>query len=89
MARVQLLIPDEDRDRFVHQARREGLTFSAWLRAAAHARLEEKKPRFSRTDDLSDFFRQCDARRGGGMEPDWKAQKRAIEASRLQRLPSA
>ena len=35
MARVQLIIPDEDRDRFIRQARREGLTFSAWLRAAA------------------------------------------------------
>ena len=88
MARVQLLIPDEDRDRFIHQARREGLTFSAWLRAAAHARLEEKKPRFSQADDLSEFFRQCDARRGAGLEPDWEAQKRAIEASRRRRLPS-
>ena len=38
MARVQLIIPDEDRDRFVHQARKEGMTFSAWLRAAAHKR---------------------------------------------------
>ena len=35
MARVQLIIPDEDRDRFVRQARGEGLTLSAWLRAAA------------------------------------------------------
>lgn len=31
MARVQLVIPDEDRDRFVNQARKEALTFSAWL----------------------------------------------------------
>ena len=28
MARVQLVIPDEDRDRFVHQARKEGMTLS-------------------------------------------------------------
>ncbi len=39
MARVQLIIPDVDPDRFVHQARKEGMTFSAWLRAAACARL--------------------------------------------------
>ena len=32
MARVQLVIPDEDRDRFVHQAQRTGMTLSAWLR---------------------------------------------------------
>ena len=41
VARVQLVIPDEDRDRFIHQARSEGMTLSAWLRAAAHQRLEE------------------------------------------------
>ena len=29
MARVQLIISDEDRDRFVQQARREGMTLSA------------------------------------------------------------
>ena len=42
MARVQLVIPDEDRDRFVHQARREGMTLSAWLRTAARERLKEQ-----------------------------------------------
>ena len=42
MARVQLIIPDEDRDRFVYQARREGLTLSAWLMAAARERLEDR-----------------------------------------------
>ena len=26
MARVQLVMPDEDRDRFVHQAKREGMS---------------------------------------------------------------
>ena len=40
MARVQVIIPDEDKDRFVRQAQREGLTFSAWLRAAAQERLK-------------------------------------------------
>ena len=87
MARVQLIIPDEDRDRFVRQARREGLTFSAWLRAAAQSRLDEKEPRFSSSEDVWEFFRQCDARRGSGLEPDWKEQKRAIEESRVHGLP--
>ena len=41
MARVQLVIPDADKDRFVHQARREGMSLSAWLRAAARDRLEQ------------------------------------------------
>ena len=87
MARVQLIIPDEDRERFVRQARREGLTFSAWLRAAAQARLEEKEPRFSSSEDVWEFFRQCDARRGSGSEPDWEELKHAIEESRIRALP--
>ncbi len=40
MARVQLVIPDEDRARYADQAQREGMSLSAWLRAAARDRLE-------------------------------------------------
>ena len=87
MARVQLIIPDEDRDRFVHQARKEGLTFSAWLRAAAQSRLEEKTSGFTSTEELWEFFRECDARRGPGTEPDWEEHKRVIEESRIHGLP--
>ena len=43
MARIQLVLSDEDRDRFVHQARREGKTLSEWLRTAARRRLEEQQ----------------------------------------------
>ena len=90
MARVQLVIPDEDKARFVQQARREGLTFSAWLRAAARERLEERQraQRFQSPEDLQRFFKECDARRGAGVEPDWDEHKRAIEESRIQGLPN-
>ena len=81
MARVQLIIPDDDRERFVRQAQREGLTFSAWLRAAAHDRLEAR-------EHLQRFFEECDAREGPGVEPDWDEHKRAIEASRIKSLPN-
>ena len=89
MARVQLIIPDEDREQFARQARREGLTFSAWLRAAARDRLEarQRAERFKSSEDLWSFFRRCDARRGSGTEPDWEEHKRNIEASRLHGLP--
>ena len=85
MARVQLIIPDEDRERFVQQARKEGMTFSAWLRAAARQRLEalQEAERFRSTDDLRRFFKECDARRGSGAEPDWEEHKRAMQASRM------
>lgn len=84
MARVQLVIPDADRDRFVLQARREGMTLSAWLRAAAHARLEERqrvKP-FESLEDIEEFFKMCDALEGPDTEPDWKDHLRAINESR-------
>ncbi len=88
MARVQLIIPDEDGDRFMRQARREGLTFSAWLRAAASDRLEagQRAERFQSPEDVSRFFQDCDARRGPGLEPDWEEHKRAIEEPRLRGL---
>lgn len=84
MARVQLIIPDEDRDRFVHQARREGMTLSAWLRSAAHERLEERqrsKP-FKSATDLEGFFHECDALAGPKVEPDWNRHLDVINQSR-------
>ena len=45
MARVQLVVPNQDRDRYLNQARREGLTLSAWLRAAAEDRIGRRQRR--------------------------------------------
>lgn len=84
MARVQLLIPDEDRDRFVHQARREGMTLSAWLRTAARQRLEEQQRTepFRSAADLEEFFRQCKALDGPPSEPEWDEHLHVINESR-------
>ncbi len=85
MARVQLVIPDQDRDRFVQQARREGMTFSAWLRAAAHDRLEEseRSRRFESPEQWEEFFKMCDALEDGpDIEPDWEEHLRVIDESR-------
>ena len=89
MARVQLVIPDEDRDRFVDQARKEGLTFSAWLRAAAHERLEaaQRAKRFRTIEDLEAFFEKCSALEGPGVEPDWEEHLRTINESKSSGLP--
>lgn len=84
MARVQLIIADQDHGRFVQQARREGLTFSAWLRAAAHYRLEERQrsQRFESPEQVGEFFRMCDTLEGSGTEPDWEEHLRVIDESR-------
>lgn len=86
MARVQLIIPDEDRDRFVHQARREGLTLSAWLRTAARERLEDRQRSelFRSPADMEKFFMACDTLEGPEVEPEWDEHLSAIAESRRQ-----
>ena len=84
MARVQLIIPDADRALFVDQARREGKSLSAWLRAAAHARLEDRQRvrHFESPEDVQEFFRECEATEGPEAEPDWSTHLQVIEESR-------
>ena len=84
MARVQLIVPDDDRDRFVHQARREGMSLSAWLRAAARERLETRlRVRlFEAPEDVEEFFKSCSALEGPEREPDWSEHLQAMSESR-------
>ncbi len=86
MARVQLVIPDEDRDRFVHQARLEGMSLSAWLRAAARDRLDraQRAEQFDSLADVQAFFNECDLLEGPELEPDWDEHLAVINASRRQ-----
>ena len=89
MARVQLVIPNEDRDRYLHQARSEGLTLSAWLRTAAQERLERRQrpKRFTSGEEVRRFFAECDALVGPGTEPDWEEHLKVIDESRREGLP--
>ena len=89
MARVQLVIPDADKYRFVHQARREGMSLSAWLRAAARDRLaeREKVKRFQSVDDVKAFFERVHAEAGPGREPDWEEHLAVINESKSKGLP--
>ena len=84
MARVRLLMPDEEHARFTHQARAEGMSLSAWLRAAASERLARRPPpaRFESRADIDRFFAECDAREGPGVEPDWEQHLAVIGESR-------
>ena len=84
MARVQLVMADEDRERFVNQARREGMSLSAWMRAAAHERLEARQrvKLFESPEDVREFFRSCAALDGPETEPDWDEHLRVMNESR-------
>ncbi len=94
MARVQLVIPDEDRAKFVQQAKKEGLSLSAWLRTAAREKLEKQQDRrpFESVEELEDFYKRIDARHeaeGLGPEPDWEEHKRVINTPRKSVLDAA
>ena len=84
MARFQLLMSDEERERFAYQARIEGLTLSAWLRAAAHERLKVRQGLipFSFQVESDDFFSACDRLEGDETEPDWEQHLDTISYSR-------
>ena len=84
MARVQLVMPDEDRERFVEQARREGMSLSAWLRAAGRERLAVRQgvEQFGSPEDVEEFFRSCAALDGPEREPDWSEHLRTMSQSR-------
>ena len=85
MARVQLIIPDEDRDRFVYQARLEGMTLSGWLRAAAEERLKQRerlKP-FTSSGEVREFFLANDESESDIPEPDWEEHLKTLRDSKM------
>lgn len=86
MARVQLVMPDEDHDRYVRQARLEGMSLNAWLRAAAREHWDKRRAirRFESPTDVQEFFVSCAAREGAGTEPDWNDHLRVMHESRGQ-----
>ena len=90
MARVQLVMADEDRERFVDQARREGMSLSAWMRAAARERLEARQrvKLFESPEDVREFFRSCAALDGPETEPDWDEHLRVMNESRATGVTS-
>ena len=83
MARFQLIIPDEDHDRFAYQARLEGMSLSGWLRAAAKDRIEQRerlKP-FTSSADVREFFQAHDDSGSDLREPDWDEHLKTLEPS--------
>lgn len=86
--RVQLLIAPELRRDFEIQARLEGLSLSAWLRAAGKERVERSRARrkLQTKEELESFFAERDE---SGSEPDWTEHLTVIDESRSQGRPSS
>ncbi len=90
MARVQLIIGEEERSRYIHQARKEGLTLSAWLRAAADERLKRYSlyQLFESAEDFEKFFNECDELETKGPEPDWEQHRSVMDEVRKRSTTS-
>jgi hypothetical protein len=80
--RIHLVMGEEEKARMERAARSEGKNLSAWLREAAREKLyAAPSPDLVSGESLREFFRECDERETG-LEPDWEAHRRVIEASK-------
>ena len=89
MARVQVVMSDADHTWFRAQARKEGMSLSAWMRAAAQERLESRRQtkRFESVEDLRAFFRECDELAGEERGLDWEEYLVILNESKMRGLP--
>lgn len=89
MARIQVVIDEDERETFRAQARREGRSLSEWLREAGRDRLLKTQPPTLRTEaDLDAFFAAIAVRHADEpAEEDWAVHKDRIARSRLAGLP--
>lgn len=80
--RVQVVVSEEERERFRREAERRGQSLSSWMREAALERAAEQPvDRFATAEDVRAFFAACDAEREEGREPDWEQHRMVIEDS--------
>jgi hypothetical protein len=87
MARIHVILAEDEKARYQNQAEREGKSLGAWLREAAEDRLTAAaaRDRIGSVDDLHRFFQDCDAHETHP-EPDWQDQERVIQRSRSSGL---
>lgn len=88
--RIQVVVDQEERELFGRQAKKEGISLSAWLRKAGHEKVASSEtPRhITSIKELRQFFRECDAREKG-KEPDWKEHLEMLEESHRSGRPPA
>ena len=72
---------EAEKVRFQRQAESEGLSLSAWIKAAAHQRcdLADQGQRFADETDVREFFAKHDSSLPPGRGPDWDEYKAIIE----------
>ncbi|MCY3691811.1 MAG: hypothetical protein OXI54_13405 [Chloroflexota bacterium] len=90
MVRIELEIPEDERERFARQAEREGKTLDAWLISVARQhsapKPKEGKP-FQSREEIWAYFHQISGQDGPEREPDWEEHLRNMDESIRQGLP--
>ena len=83
--RIQVVVDNQEAERFRRQAAAEGLSLSAWLRRLGRERLDTtaKKGGIDSVQDLREFWKICDSARSG-CEPDWDEHLAVMRRSRRQ-----
>jgi hypothetical protein len=80
--RIHLVLGEEEKALLEEEARRKGMTLSAWLREAAAEKLQSADPpSLSTVAELEAFFLTCD-RKEAGREPSWGAHLQVMDESR-------
>jgi len=90
--RINLVVREDEKERYRASADRAGVSLSEWVREAAREKLarESRGRRLDTVEDLRSFFAECDARHAGeGPEPDWEDHEQVIEDSIRSGLPKA
>jgi len=80
--RIQVILEEDEKAQLQRQSRREGMSLSAWIRAAALERMNERQHRnaIDSAAALHEFFDACDAREHG-TEPEWREHAAVIDRS--------
>ena len=92
MATIQLDIPEEDRERFARQAKREGKTLDAWLISVARESVAEPDPskparKFESVEELRGYLRAHSGLDGLERELDWDEHLGNMDAPIRKGLP--
>ncbi|MDD5307315.1 MAG: hypothetical protein PHU25_08335 [Deltaproteobacteria bacterium] len=82
-SRIQVVLQGVERERFREEAKKAGMSLSAWMAAAAREKMGEiaTARAIDSAKALKRFFAECDSREQAP-EPSWDEHLRVIERSR-------
>ncbi len=86
MARIQVIVTEQERETLRRVAEREGQSLSGWLRRVGLERADSVSAgeQIDSLAELDRFFRRCDRRERSLRERDWSEHLAVMERSRAE-----